>query len=131
MNAKRYFRGPFFWVALVIIAVLLATSLSSAAGGFKEVDTTKAIEAIESGQVAKAELVDRDQRIELTLVEGAEVEESNKIQADYVTARQRQLVRMLEDNPPTRGFTDSVPRATLNPLTRAITAGFPWAQSCA
>jgi len=35
MDVKRYFRGPFVWVALVIIGVLLVTSISSAAGGFK------------------------------------------------------------------------------------------------
>ena len=43
MDVKRYFRGPFFWVALVIIGVLLVTSISSAAGGFKKVDTSVAI----------------------------------------------------------------------------------------
>ena len=46
MDVKRYFRGPFFWVALVIIGVLLVTSISSAAGGFKKVDTSVAINAI-------------------------------------------------------------------------------------
>jgi len=104
MNVKRYFRGPFFWVALIIVGVLLATSLSTASGGFKQVDTSVAIKAIESGRVAEAKLVDRDQRIELTLNNG------DKIRADYVTARQRELVAMIEDNPPTKTYTDSVPR---------------------
>ena len=46
MDVKRYLRGPFVWVALVIIAVLLISSISSAAGGFKKVDTEVALKAI-------------------------------------------------------------------------------------
>jgi cell division protease FtsH len=112
MDVKRYFRGPFFWVALVIIGVLLVTSVTSAAGGFKQVDTSVAMKAISSGKVADAKLVDRDQRIELTLLDGVEIEGSNKIKADYVEARARELITMLEDNPPTKTFTDSVPRTS-------------------
>ena len=76
MDVKRYFRGPFFWVALVILGVLLVTSISSAAGGFKKVDTSVAIQAIQENKVAEAKIVDRDQRLELTLKEGVEVEKS-------------------------------------------------------
>jgi cell division protease FtsH len=112
MDVKRYFRGPFFWVTMIIIGVLLVTSISSAAGGYKKVDTVKAIDAIRNSQVAEAKLVDRDQRIELTLKDGVEVEESNKIQADYVTARQRELVALLDKYAPSDGYTDSVPRTS-------------------
>jgi cell division protease FtsH len=112
MDVKRYFRGPFFWVTMVILGVLLVTSITSSAGGFKQVDTAVALEAIAEGKVAEAKLVDRDQRIELTLREGQEVEDSLKIQADYVDARQRPLINLLEENPPTKGYTDSVPRTS-------------------
>ena len=112
MDVKRYFRGPFFWVTMVILGVLLVTSITSSTGGFKQVDTAVALEAIAEGKVAEAKLVDRDQRIELTLREGQEVEDSLKIQADYVDARQRPLINLLEENPPTKGYTDSVPRTS-------------------
>ena len=114
MDVKRYFRGPFFWVALVIIGVLLVTSISSAAGGFKKVDTAVAIKAIENHQVEKAKIVDRDQRLELTLksnkVEGAGG--ATKIQTDYVGARQREIVNLLKDSNPPVDYTDSVPRTS-------------------
>jgi cell division protease FtsH len=115
MDVKRYFRGPFFWVALVIIGVLLVTSVSSAAGGFKKVDTSVAINAIETGQVTKAKIVDRDQRLELTLIPGAHVEGADgatKIQTDYVDARQREIVNLLNDATPKVAYTDSVPRTS-------------------
>ncbi len=114
MDVKRYFRGPFFWVALVIIGVLLVTSISSAAGGFKKVDTAVAIKAIENHQVEKAKIIDRDQRLELTLnstkVEGAGG--ATKIQTDYVGARQREIVNLLNDSNPPVDYTDSVPRTS-------------------
>jgi cell division protease FtsH len=114
MDVKRYFRGPFFWVALVIIGVLLVTSISSAAGGFKKVDTEVAINAITNGDVTKAKVVDRDQRLELTLksdkVLGAGG--ASKIQTDYVGARQREIINLLDEHKPPEGYTDSVPRTS-------------------
>jgi cell division protease FtsH len=112
MDVKRYFRGPFFWVTMVVLGVLLVTSVSSAAGGYKKVDTDDALDAIRDGNVVTAKLIDRDQRIELELVEGQEVQESLKIQADYVSARENDLIRLLEENPPRDGFTDNVPRTS-------------------
>jgi cell division protease FtsH len=113
MDVKRYFRGPFFWVALIIVGVLLITTLSSAAGGFKKVDTSVAIAAIEQGQVKQAKIIDRDQRLELTLKSGADVPGAGgatKIQADYVEARQRDIVDLLREKPPSQDYTDSVPK---------------------
>ena len=115
MNVKRFFRGPFFWVALVIVGVLLVTSISTAAGGFKKVDTSVAIKAIKSGQVTKAKIVDRDQRLELTLPEGNDVagaDGATKIQADYIGARAKEIINLLNAEDPKEGYTDSVPRTS-------------------
>jgi cell division protease FtsH len=112
MDVKRYLRGPFFWVALVIVGVLLVTQLASAAGGYKKVDTSVAIQAIEQNQVKQAKIIDRDQRLELTLKDGVVVpgaNKSTKIQTDYVEARQRNIVDLLSEHPPTQDYTDSVP----------------------
>jgi cell division protease FtsH len=111
MDVKRYFRGPFFWVALVILGVLLVTSISSAAGGYKKVDTKVALAAIQQDKVAEAKIIDRDQRIELTLKEGVQVEKSGKIQADYIEARAREIISLLNAHPPA-SYTDSVPRTS-------------------
>jgi len=112
MDVKRYLRGPFFWVALVIVGVLLVTQLASAAGGYKKVDTSVAIHAIESNQVKQAKIVDREQRLELTLKDGASAQgagKASKIQTDYVEARQRDIVDLLGEHPPSEDYTDSVP----------------------
>ncbi len=110
MDVKRYFRGPFFWVAMVILGVLLVSSVSNAAGGFKRIDTDEAMAAIASGRVEQAKIVDRDQRLELTLKPGEEIEGSDKVQADYVQARQRHIINELQKTKPPKGYTDTVPR---------------------
>ena len=113
MDVKRYFRGPVVWVLLVIVAVLLVTSISSAAGGFKKVDTSIAVEQIDKGNVKTAKLVDREQRIELELKTGiGDGGKDTKIQADYVQARQRELVDALAEHKPLQGYTDNVPRTS-------------------
>ncbi|MBA3233562.1 MAG: ATP-dependent zinc metalloprotease FtsH [Propionibacteriales bacterium] len=113
MNVKRYFRGPFFWLALLVVGVVLAVQVASAAGGFKKVDTAVAIEAIEQQQVKQAKLVGGDQfRLELTLKDGANVpgtDDATKISTDYVEARQDDIVDLLRENPPAEGYTDDVP----------------------
>jgi cell division protease FtsH len=110
MDVKRYFRGPFFWVALVIIGVLVISSISSVTGGFKKVDTEVALQAIKDHKVEQAKLVDRDQRLELTLTKGVKIKGSEKIQTDYIDARAGDIIKLLDQNPPTKSFTDNVPR---------------------
>ncbi|MGH8939911.1 MAG: ATP-dependent metallopeptidase FtsH/Yme1/Tma family protein, partial [Actinomycetes bacterium] len=97
---------------MIILGVLLVTSISSATGGYKKVDTQVALAAIQDGKVAEAKIVDLDQRIELTLKDGQEIEDSLKIQADYVSARENDIVRLLEQNPPPEGYTDNVPHTS-------------------
>jgi cell division protease FtsH len=108
MDVKRYLRGPVFWIILILLGVLLVTSISSATGGYKNVNTDVAIRAIQSGQVASAKLIDKDQQLQLTLKDGQEIQGSQKIQTDYVLARQRQLVNMLSANS-SIDYTDNVP----------------------
>ena len=110
MDVKRYFRGPFFWVAIIILGVLLISSISSAAGGFKKVDTATAIAAIQKGEVEQAKIVDRDQRLEIVLKEGVKISGSSKIQSDYVEGQQLRILDTLEAHPPVKPYDTKVPR---------------------
>ncbi len=110
MDVKRYFRGPFLWVLLVIMAVLLITSVTSAAGGFAKVDTSVALKEIADGNVKTAKVVDRDQRLELEL-RSANDDGDTKIQTDYVQARQREIIGALAASN-ADSYTDSVPRTS-------------------
>jgi cell division protease FtsH len=95
MNFRRLLRGPFIWVVLIILGVLLVLQIGSLGGSYQRIDTATALQLINDGRVDKVKVVDRDQRIELELKNGQEysgqelsgstVRDADKVQAFYVT----------------------------------------------
>ncbi|MBB4929244.1 cell division protease FtsH [Lipingzhangella halophila] len=72
MNLKRLYRGPWPWIlaiGLLLFAVFQFTNLGGGADPEKT-DTSKVFNLIENDQVDNAQLIDKEQRIELTTVDG-------------------------------------------------------------
>ncbi len=90
MNVKRLFRGPIFWVGIVVLLVLLGSSIISSLGGPTQVDTSQAVSDIQANRVAGATIIDRDQVLELTLRDGSE------IVSQYVDGQGVQLQELLQ-----------------------------------
>ena len=90
MNAKRFFRGPLFWILLAVLLVILGSSLLSNIGGPAQVDTSQAISDIQAGKVESAVITDRDQVLELTLKDGS------KVTTKYVSGQGVELQNMLQ-----------------------------------
>ncbi len=91
MNAKRFFRGPLFWVLVAVLVAIIASSFISGVGGPERVDTSQAIADIESNQVESAIITDGDQVLELTLKDGS------VITSQYVTGQGVELQRLLQE----------------------------------
>ncbi|GAB3725692.1 ATP-dependent zinc metalloprotease FtsH [Nocardiopsis nanhaiensis] len=72
MNLKRFFRGPWFWILVVALMLIIGFRVFDVGAGPQpeETDTSHVYMLIEQDQVDNAELVDRDQRIQLTTVDG-------------------------------------------------------------
>ena len=64
---KRIFRGPWLWIVLAVVGVLLALQFLSSDGGYNEITTSKMVSDINSGKVSKITFVDGDQAIRATL----------------------------------------------------------------
>ncbi|HEX3003899.1 MAG TPA: ATP-dependent metallopeptidase FtsH/Yme1/Tma family protein, partial [Angustibacter sp.] len=111
MDAKRYFRGPIVWIVVAVLAVLVISQMVSTSGGYKKVDTAVALNAIAAKQVDSARIVDREQRIELTLKPNATVPgvDATRIRASYVDGEQVQIVDLLKQNPPPKLWDVQVP----------------------
>jgi cell division protease FtsH len=116
MDFKRLFRGPVFWIVLVILGVVVFSQAFSSSGGFQEVSTSRAIEALEEGQVEQALIVDRDQRLELTLDEGVEIEGSDQIRALYVDGQQLELLELVRAEVPGAWDVDVATQSILTGL---------------
>lgn len=88
---RRFLRGPIFWIAMAVIAVLVGSSLISGIGAPDEVDTGEAISDITLGNVDTATLIDRDQVLELTLRNGDEV------RSHFITGQGVELQNLLQE----------------------------------
>ena len=88
---RRFLRGPIFWIAMAVIAVLVGSSFISGIGAPDEVDTGEAISDITLGNVDTATLIDRDQVLELTLRNGDEV------RSHFITGQGVELQNLLQE----------------------------------
>ncbi|MFB4305474.1 ATP-dependent zinc metalloprotease FtsH [Actinomadura sp. GTD37] len=90
MDVKRYFRGPLLWILLFGILVALVMWGVNPGRSFEKVDTSKVVQEINTGQVKSAKIVDKDQRIELTL------KNDKRQQASWVDGQGIQLQQQLQ-----------------------------------
>ena len=91
MNAKRFLRGPLFWILLAVLLVLVGSSLISGIGGPERIDTSQAVADIQADRVESAVITDGDQVVELTLKDGTVVT------SQYVTGQGVELQRLLQE----------------------------------
>ncbi|MEN9692681.1 MAG: ATP-dependent zinc metalloprotease FtsH [Actinomycetota bacterium] len=90
MKKRNFFSGPFFWIGLAVLVFFAASQFVSSANGPESVDTSKAMAAIEQGQVKSAVVRDRDQVIVLTLLDGSQ------IQSDYLLDQGMEFIGALQ-----------------------------------
>ncbi len=89
-SVKRWFRGPWLWVALFAIVILVVLEQVSSRSGAEEISTSKMIDTLQSGEVKSVVLVDGDQTIEATLKNG------DKVTAQWLVAQGPRLVRLVQ-----------------------------------
>ena len=91
MNAKRFLRGPLFWILFAVMLVLVGSTLVSGIGGPERIDTSQAVADIQADRVESAVITDGDQVLELTLKDGTVVT------SQYVTGQGVELQRLLQE----------------------------------
>src|SRR5688572_14573827 len=96
MALKRFTRGPFLWITLVVLGLLIFTGLRPD-GGYKKVETSRILSAIERDQIESAKLNDRDQRIQVTLRDGQQVDGSDKLQASFLVQQGERVAQALDE----------------------------------
>ncbi|MFC4912204.1 ATP-dependent zinc metalloprotease FtsH [Actinomadura gamaensis] len=109
MDVKRYFRGPLLWILLFCLLVALVMWGVNPGRSFEKVDTSKVVQEINAGQVKSAKIIDKDQRIEVTLKDG-----DKRQQASWVDGQGLQLQNMLQKQADagslSGGYTVDVPK---------------------
>ncbi|WKX71788.1 ATP-dependent zinc metalloprotease FtsH [Streptomyces sp. XD-27] len=100
MDVKRYFRGPVMWIVLAVLAVVVLMQVVGSSGGYKSVDTSQVVEAIDKNRVKSAEITTGDERkIKIKLKDDAEkISGSDKLQATYIGDYGVDIAKTLQAN---------------------------------
>jgi cell division protease FtsH len=67
---KRIFKGPWLWIIIAVVGVLLALQYLAPNTGGDEIPTSQMVKYINAGEVESITFVDGDQQIKATLDEG-------------------------------------------------------------
>ncbi|NUP78008.1 MAG: AAA family ATPase, partial [Nonomuraea sp.] len=118
MDLKRFTRGPLLWILGIVVLLLLVTQLWSGGGNFKQADTSTVLQQIRAGNFTNAKVVDKDNRVELTLKDPVVVRPGDApaklIQANWVSGYGAKLTDELQaqvdaDKSKSKSFTTEVP----------------------
>ncbi len=88
---KRIFKGPWLWIVLAVVGVLLALQFLTPDGGFDEISTSEMQEKITSGDIKEITFVDGDQELRATLDDG------KKVVAFWVDGQQVSLSTLVDE----------------------------------
>ena len=88
---KRIVRGPWLWIVVAVVGVLLALQYLVPNGGYTEIETSKMIDQINSGAVKEITFRDGgEQQIQATLDDG------KKVMATWVAGQQVRIIRNVQ-----------------------------------
>ncbi len=93
---KRVFRGPWIWILVAVVAVLLALEFLAPGGGYDEVSTSRMSKYIADGEVEDITFIDGDQTIEATLDKGTRAD-GDKIVAHYIQGQQETILAAVDE----------------------------------
>ncbi|MGO2574571.1 MAG: ATP-dependent zinc metalloprotease FtsH [Brevibacterium aurantiacum] len=105
-------KGPLVWIVLALLVVSIGALLFSRVG-FSQIDTQKGLELLQDDKVEQAKIVDKDQRVDLTLKDDLTIDDQDfgkKVQFFYVEQRGEQIVKAVDSAEPSKGYTDEVPK---------------------
>ncbi len=91
------FKGPWVWIALAVVAVVLALQFLAPGGGYDEVPTSEAEQYIVKDQVEKIAFIDGEQKIEMTLTKGTRAK-GDKVMTYWVMGQQQQLLAQVNEH---------------------------------
>ncbi len=93
---KRIVKGPWLWIVLAVIGVLVALQFL-VPNSYDEITTSEMNEYIASGEVKEILFVDGDQQVKATLDKGVERDGLNKVVAHWVIGQQEGMIAAVDE----------------------------------
>ena len=90
MDLKRYFRGPFVAVLVMLLLFFIVFTYANRGTPYTQTDTSKVVSLIQQGKVTQATITDKNQTIQITTTGG------QRYQASWVTGQGLHLQQELQ-----------------------------------
>lgn len=98
MDRKRLLRNPLLWILAVVLLYLAFSTIFDSNRGFTQVSTTKAIAQINSGNVEKATLEDKEQQLKLVLKDASKADNQKQLITSYPAQAGDDVFNVLRTN---------------------------------
>ncbi len=95
MNFKKILSGPFVWIFVAVMVLLIGSSMING-NSVKQVTTAYGLELIESGKAEQVKVLGNDQRVDVTLI-NEDAKYGKNVQFYYVTARGDQVIEVISN----------------------------------
>src|SRR6266568_3140566 len=105
MDLKRYFRGPFVAVLVMLLLFFIVFAYANRGVTYTPASTSRVVADIYGGHVKSATLIDKNQTIEIV----TNGNPSQRLQASWVGNQGQQIAEELQKNPPKDGYNVQVP----------------------
>lgn len=89
---KRIVKGPWLWIFIAVVGVVLALQFLAPNGGYDEVPTSQMHKYVASGEVKEITFVDNDQEIRAVLDKGVDREGGRRVISHWVDGQQASLI---------------------------------------
>jgi cell division protease FtsH len=103
MDLKRYFRGPFVAVLVMLLLFFIVFAYANRGVSYTPASTSRVVGDILHGDVQSATLIDKNQAIEIV------TKDNKRLQANWVGNQGQQIAQELQKNPPKGGYNVQVP----------------------
>jgi cell division protease FtsH len=103
MDLKRYFRGPFIAVLVMLLLFFIVFAYANRGASYTPAPTSTVVADIYGGHVKSATLIDKNQTIEILTDSG------KRLQASWVGNQGQQIAEELQKNRPSGGYNVQVP----------------------
>ncbi len=103
MDLKRYFRGPFVAVLVMLLLFFIVFAYANRGVSYTPASTSRVVGDILHGHVQSATLIDKNQTIEIVTTD------NKRLQANWVGNQGQQIAQELQKNPPKGGYNVQVP----------------------
>src|SRR5215470_2763274 len=103
MDLKRYFRGPFVAVLVMLLLFFIVFAYANRGESYTPASTSTVVTDINEGHVKSATLIDKNQTIEIVTTDG------KRLQANWVGNQGQELAGLLQNKKPPGGYNVQVP----------------------